>query len=71
MKRIITNIDIIPKKYFTMIYIIVKSGLSMVYFNLQYPSDVVASFEFGAVWISLIIILLEVYRVLSKVTYIK
>ncbi len=51
--------------------IILLTGLSMIYFNLQYPSDVVAGFEFGMVWITLIIILLEVYRVLPKITYIK
>lgn len=43
------------------------NGLSVVYLNLQYPSDVVAGFEFGMVWITLTIILLEVYRVLPKV----
>lgn len=43
-------------------------GLSMVYLNLQYPSDVVAGYEFGVVWLSLSIILLEVYRVLPKIT---
>jgi len=43
------------------------TGLSMVYFNKQYPSDVVAGFEFGIVWLSLSIILLEIYRVLPKI----
>lgn len=42
-------------------------GLSVVYLNLQYPSDVVAGFEFGIVWLSLSIILLEVYGVLQKI----
>ncbi|WP_123053413.1 phosphatase PAP2 family protein [Clostridium sp. JN-1] len=39
-------------------------GLSMVYLNLQYPSDVAAGYEFGVVYLSLSIILLEVYKVL-------
>lgn len=42
-------------------------GLSIVYFNIQYPSDVAAGFEFGIVWLSLSIILLEVYGVLQKI----
>lgn len=42
-------------------------GLSTVYFNMQYPSDVAAGFEFGIVWLSLSIILLEVYGVLQKI----
>ncbi|WP_291700211.1 phosphatase PAP2 family protein [Clostridium sp.] len=41
-------------------------GLSVVYLNLQYPSDVAAGFEFGIVWLSLSIILLEIYGVLPK-----
>jgi membrane protein DedA with SNARE-associated domain/membrane-associated phospholipid phosphatase len=41
-------------------------GLSFVYFNIQYPSDIAAGFEFGMVWLCLSIILLEVYRILPK-----
>jgi membrane protein DedA with SNARE-associated domain/membrane-associated phospholipid phosphatase len=41
-------------------------GLSIVYFNIQYPSDVAAGAEFGIVWLSLSIMLLEVYGVLQK-----
>lgn len=41
-------------------------GLSIIYFNIQYPSDVAAGYEFGFVWLSLSIIMLEVYRVLPK-----
>lgn len=49
--------------------ICITSGLSMVYFNLQYPSDVAAGLEFGIVWLTLIIILLEVYGVLPSIAY--
>ena len=42
-------------------------GLSIVYLNIQYPSDVVAGFEFGIVWLSLSIILMEIYRVLPRI----
>jgi membrane-associated phospholipid phosphatase len=51
------------------LFVSVTSGISMVYFNLQFPSDVAAGFEFGMVWLTLIIILLEIYRVLPKITY--
>lgn len=42
-------------------------GISLIYFNTQYPSDVAAGFEFGMVWLSLSIILLELYRILPKI----
>jgi membrane protein DedA with SNARE-associated domain len=42
------------------------AGLSSMYFQLQYPSDVVAGYVFGGVWLSLNIVLLEVYRILPK-----
>jgi membrane-associated phospholipid phosphatase len=37
-------------------------GVSHIYFNLQYPSDVVAGYVFGGVWLSLNIVLLEIFR---------
>lgn len=43
------------------------TGLSMVYLNLQYPSDIAAGYEFGVAYLSLSIILLEVYRVLPEI----
>lgn len=46
--------------------ICIALGLSIVYFNLQYPSDIVAGYEFGVVWLSLNIVLLEVFRILPK-----
>jgi membrane protein DedA with SNARE-associated domain/membrane-associated phospholipid phosphatase len=42
-------------------------GLSIIYLNLQYPSDIIAGYEFGVVWLSLSIILLEIYRVLPNI----
>ncbi len=39
-------------------------GFSLVYLNLQYPSDVLAGFVFGGIWLSLNIVLLEIYRVI-------
>ena len=37
-------------------------GGSCVYFDLQYPSDVAGGYVFGGVWLSLNIILLEIFR---------
>lgn len=41
-------------------------GLSRIFLELQYPSDVLAGLVFGGVWLSLQIILLEVFRQLGK-----
>lgn len=41
-------------------------ALSLVYLNIQYPSDAAAGFEFGIVWLSLSIILMEVGTVLNN-----
>ncbi|NBD24974.1 VTT domain-containing protein [Paenibacillus glycinis] len=40
-------------------------GISRVYFNVQFPSDVAAGYVFGGVWITLNAILLEVLRKLQ------
>ncbi|WP_136605532.1 bifunctional DedA family/phosphatase PAP2 family protein [Paenibacillus dokdonensis] len=40
-------------------------GISRIYFKVQFPSDVVAGYVFGGVWISLNVILLEVLRKLQ------
>lgn len=46
--------------------ICIALGLSIVYFNQQYPSDIVSGYEFGLVWLSLNIILLEVFQILPR-----
>lgn len=51
---------------FTVIFLCFLSGLSPIYFRLQYPSDVLIGYIFGDVWLSLNIILLEVFRILSS-----
>ncbi|BCN31083.1 VTT domain-containing protein [Anaeromicropila herbilytica] len=43
------------------------SGIGPVFFNIQYPSDVVAGYVFGGVWLSINIILLEVFRILPEI----
>lgn len=37
-------------------------GISRVYFGIQYPSDVAAGYVFGGVWLSLNVVLLEIFR---------
>jgi membrane protein DedA with SNARE-associated domain/membrane-associated phospholipid phosphatase len=41
-------------------------GISRIFFNVQYPSDVVAGYVFGGAWFSLNVILLEVFRILQN-----
>ncbi len=52
--------------FLAVIAIALLVGLSSVYFNLQYPSDVVAGYVFGGVWLSMNIVLLEIFRVLRQ-----
>lgn len=37
-------------------------GISRIYFDIQYPSDVIAGYVFGGVWLSLNVVLLEIFR---------
>lgn len=37
-------------------------GISLIFFELQYPSDVAAGYVFGGVWLSLNVVLLEIFR---------
>ncbi len=61
-KRILSN-----TVYFLAPFIICfLIGLSLIYLNIQYPSDVLAGFVFGGMLLSLNIILMEVYRVIPK-----
>jgi membrane protein DedA with SNARE-associated domain len=50
----------------TVILIALVVGISRIYFDVQYPSDVVAGYVFGGVWLSLNIVLLEIFRMLQK-----
>lgn len=43
------------------------SGLSPLFFQSQYPSDVAAGYAFGGIWLSLNIILLEIFRILPQI----
>ncbi|MFU1794417.1 lipid A 1-phosphatase [Paenibacillus azoreducens] len=42
-------------------------GICRIYFNIQYPSDVVSGYVFGGAWLSLNIIQLEIFRISKKI----
>lgn len=44
------------------------TGQSVLFFQNQYPSDVLAGYTFGGVWLCLNIILLEIFRILPKLS---
>src|SRR5665647_284945 len=50
----------------TVVVIALVVGISQIYSDLQYPSDVVAGYVFGGVWLSLNIVLLEIFRIMHK-----
>ncbi|MEN6462281.1 MAG: VTT domain-containing protein [Syntrophomonas sp.] len=52
---------------FTTLGICAAAGLAVIFFKVQYPSDVVAGYVMGGVWLSLNIVLMEVFRALSKI----
>jgi membrane protein DedA with SNARE-associated domain/membrane-associated phospholipid phosphatase len=41
-------------------------GISLVFLNAQYPSDVAAGYVFGGVWLSMNVILLEIFRTMRS-----
>lgn len=43
-------------------------GISRIYLNVQFPSDVAAGYVFGGVWVSLNVLLLEIFRMLQADT---
>lgn len=43
------------------VIVLLLIGLSRIYFKQQYPSDVVAGYAFGGVWLSLNILVLELF----------
>lgn len=45
------------------IFVCFIGGLSPLFYQIQYPSDVYAGYVFGAVWLTLNIIVLEIYRI--------
>ncbi|HVJ49259.1 VTT domain-containing protein [Desulfitobacterium sp.] len=53
--------------FFMTLGVCVVTGLTVIFFQAQYPSDAVAGYVFGGVWLSLNIVLMEVFRALSKI----
>lgn len=51
---------------FVAIFICILTGISSLFFKLQYPSDIIAGYTFGGIWLSLNIILMEVFRIMIK-----
>jgi membrane-associated phospholipid phosphatase len=51
---------------FAVLLLFILIGLNNVYFEVQYPSDVIDGYVFGGVWLSLTIILLEIFRLLRR-----
>jgi membrane protein DedA with SNARE-associated domain len=49
------------------LFICIVAGLNPIFFQTEYPSDVYAGYIFGGVWLTINIILLEVYRILPKI----
>jgi membrane protein DedA with SNARE-associated domain/membrane-associated phospholipid phosphatase len=45
------------------------AAINPIFFQSEYPSDVYAGYMFGGVWVTINIILLEVYRILTKINY--
>jgi membrane protein DedA with SNARE-associated domain len=54
---------------FIALAICIFSGLSPLFFQLQFPSDVTAGYVFGGVWLSMNIVLLEVFRILPDIEH--
>lgn len=47
--------------------ICILSGISPVFLKQQYPSDITAGYVFGGVWLSINILLLEVFRIIPEI----
>ncbi|WP_434510433.1 VTT domain-containing protein [Desulfitobacterium sp. AusDCA] len=53
--------------FFVTLGVCAVTGLTVIFFQIQYPSDALAGYVFGGVWLSLNIVLMEVFRVLPKI----
>lgn len=51
---------------FIAIFICIFTGVSSVFYQLQYPTDIIAGYTFGGIWLSLNIILMETFRIMLK-----
>lgn len=53
------------------VIVLLLIGLSRIYFKQQYPSDVVAGYAFGGVWLSLNILVMELFRFSRRISRLK
>ncbi|TAH83499.1 phosphatase PAP2 family protein [Bacillus subtilis] len=53
---------------YLLIIVLFLIGLSRVYFNEQYLSDVAAGYAFGGVWLSLNVLVMELFRFSRRFT---
>lgn len=51
------------------LFFVLTIGVSQIYLKVQLPSDVVAGFVFGGVWLSFNVFLLEIFRLFSDIKY--
>ncbi|MFC7392052.1 VTT domain-containing protein [Scopulibacillus cellulosilyticus] len=57
--------------FIAFLIILLLIGLSRIYFKIQYPSDVVAGYAFGGVWLSLNILVMELFRFSHRLKKVK
>ena len=54
---------------FIALVICIFIGISSIYFQISYPSDVIAGYAFGGVWLMLNMVVLEIFRMLPEINY--
>lgn len=64
--RLIKNLKIKKASVILIILLLFSIGISSIYLMFGYPSDIMAGYVFGSVWLMLNIILLEINRILPK-----
>jgi membrane protein DedA with SNARE-associated domain/membrane-associated phospholipid phosphatase len=62
-KSIVVNMIVVLLAILSLVFI----ATSRIYLGLQYPSDLVAGYVFGGVWVSLMILLIEISRLLNLI----
>lgn len=62
---VVRHVNVTWVRFGTIILVLAVSllvGISRIFFDIQYPSDVAAGYVFGGVWISFNVVLLEIFR---------
>ncbi|MDP4147753.1 MAG: phosphatase PAP2 family protein, partial [Bacillota bacterium] len=65
--RHVKNLWLRPVLVTLAIVICLLTGISALFFQMQYPSDLSSGYIFGGVWLTLNIILLEIFRILPSI----